>query len=534
MKRITIYLCLTVLAAALGGCEKFLERSAQDLYLPTTTEDYANILRGESYFPKILSKYIHVAMMTDDVEWFDINKHAGFDVSSYTPDSRYLTYLSSYTWQQEIEDQYFSDEAYNFLYKQAQIAILCLENVESSRGTEAEKEILRGQASFIRAFSYLMLANLYAAPYGKSQPSDPCVPIKTESTPSTGKFARSTMQQVYDQILGDIATALADLEGKDEMILNPYEIRYSAALVLAVRTALYMEKWDDVIKYGQMFIDLGEHPLYDMSTMTAAVNNTSQNPDATIINFINFNNKEATWIFGERSGSSSVYNGFLNFMGFACGGYRVSGPKPVVSTSGGSATYAEGDPTGTFIGIYDYDFATQQGDRRLPYWFMRPVWKYNSYAAKISNYVPLKFDYKDEQYRGEFSLRAGEVYISMAEAYARKSSPDAGQAISLLNQLRSKRISPYTALAEQDFASPDALVEFIWEERRRELCMEELHRWWDLRRTTQPRIEHRVDGRLWVLEQNDPAYILNFPASERIYNGDVLVGNPRPDRLSTN
>lgn len=511
-----------------AGCGDFLERSAQDLYIPATTEDYANILRGESYFNEILAKYDHVAMMTDDVQWFDINYHAGFDVSQYGTDTRFMKFRDSYTWQKETENVYFEDGAYQFLYKQAQVANICLENVEESRGTRQEKETLRGQASFIRAFAYLMLANIYAPPYNRSQPGDPCVPVKLSSTPSTGKYARENMETVYGLILSDIQTALEDL--KDKEIGSIYEVGYPAALILAMRTALYMEDWDAAIRYGEDFLASGEYPLLDITAETKATNSSTQSADTEVKNFVSARNSEIAWAFGGWMGyPSSNYVTLFNFLNNSCGGYRVDGPLPVI-TSGTSVKYAEGDAAGTFIGIFDYDFATKQGDRRLPYWFMRPLWRYNSMVSKISNYVSLKFDYNDGEINSAFTFRTGEVYITLAEAYARKPSPDAAAALRYLNALREKRIAPYTALQTWDFADTGELVEFVWEERRRELCMEELHRWWDLRRTTQPRIVHRIDGLTWTLEEGDPAYTLNFPAAEREYNGATLGGNHRNER----
>ena len=44
------------------------------------------------------------------------------------------------------------------------------------------------------------------------------------------------------------------------------------------------------------------------------------------------------------------------------------------------------------------------------------------------------------------------------------------KAIEYLNSLRSKRINPYTSLGVSDFTTNDALVQFCWDERRRELC----------------------------------------------------------------
>ena len=529
----SIYVILIILVAGLmtTACDKFLERSAQDLYIPTLTEDYADILRGESYFQELLLKYHLVALMTDDVEYLDFNKHVGFQFTSVALDSRIPSYIDAYRWKAEIEAPNTPDAAYQYLYKQAQIANIVLENLEGSKGTAEEKELLRGQASFIRAFSYLMLANIYAKPYALAQSGDPCIPIKLESTPSTDPYPRSTFKQVYSLILSDISTAIADLKDKD--VPNIYEVNYPAALVLAMRTALYMEDWDNAIKYGEEFIGLGKYSLMDITGYTKATNSTTQGPDAAVTNFISRINPEIAWVFGSSTGMSERnYTTMLNFMNLAAGGFRVSGPKTV-----GGTNYAEDQSTreGTLIGIFDYDFTANVGDHRLPYWFMRPLWRSNTYCSRISNYLSFKYDYStyepaNVRFAGNFAFRLGEVYITLAEAWARKPSPDAGKAVGYLNDLRVKRISPYTNLAVGDFAGNGALVEFIWEERRRELCMEELHRWWDLRRTTRPRIVHKVNDETWVLEENDPAYTLNFPLSERLYSGTVLGSNPRPER----
>jgi hypothetical protein len=131
--------------------------------------------------------------------------------------------------------------------------------------------------------------------------------------------------------------------------------------------------------------------------------------------------------------------------------------------------------------------------------------------------------------------RTAEVYLNLAEAHARKASGVSSEAIGLLNRLRVCRIksAQYRDLTAADFADKQQLVEFIWEERRRELCFEEAIRWWDLRRQGMPRIEHRLllnntEYETYVLEQGSPNYTLAIPRSESDYN-DVITGNRRVD-----
>ena len=56
----------------------------------------------------------------------------------------------------------------------------------------------------------------------------------------------------------------------------------------------------------------------------------------------------------------------------------------------------------------------------------------------------------------------------------------------------------------------EALIAEILNERARELTFEG-HRWFDLRRTTRPRIEKLLGGKTYILEQDDARYTLPIP-----------------------
>ena len=76
-----------------------------------------------------------------------------------------------------------------------------------------------------------------------------------------------------------------------------------------------------------------------------------------------------------------------------------------------------------------------------------------------------------------------------------------------------------------DFASKDALVQFIWDERRRELSYEENMRFWDMRRQGMPAQTHYVYTNIdtymtYELPQGSPNYVLPIPPSELNYNDD--------------
>ena len=66
------------------------------------------------------------------------------------------------------------------------------------------------------------------------------------------------------------------------------------------------------------------------------------------------------------------------------------------------------------------------------------------------------------------------------------------------------------------------LVTEILNERAGEVAFEG-HRWFDLRRTTRPRIEKVVNsGQTVIIEQDDPRYTLRIPQSATNANPDLM------------
>ena len=104
-----------------------------------------------------------------------------------------------------------------------------------------------------------------------------------------------------------------------------------------------------------------------------------------------------------------------------------------------------------------------------------------------------------------------EAYLNMAEACAML---DDAEACDWLNQLRRNRIGQYVDMQY----SGEELINEIREERRKELCLEG-HRWFDLRRTTRPRMVKVLQGKTYILEQDDPRYTIPIPR-------DAIAANP--------
>ncbi len=479
-----------VLPLLLCSCEDFLTQEAQDLVIPTTVAQYKEILQGDGYFKSLQSNLFWTEFLTDNMT---------IDGTGSTKPSPMLdTYREIYQWQAEIENDQWSDPLYAYLATQALPATVCLEDLDKMTGTETEREILRGQASFHRALAYFYLANFYGPAYNEAKSSDPCIPMTLTATVSPGSYPRKSVGEVWGQIRKDAETAVEALEGKS--IPTTFEINYKAALLLAARVALFMEDYDAAIKYGEKLIEQ-QAPLYDL---TASI---------TADDYI--------------SPYSTQYEGIIdsNEKLFTFGGSDILGIWLVdVSTLQVSMTFCVSNENG-LLSLYD-----RTNDLRFAYYFVDPdpsAMTMMMWPAKTVAYQPGKHTESNIYY--SMSMRSAEIYLTLAEAYARKDSPENDRALGYLNTLLRNRILNYTDLTAADFSSQEALVEKIWEERRKELCFEEAHRWWDMRRCGQKGFTRKwLDGD-YVIADKDPAFTLNFPKTERDFDPG-LGSNVRPER----
>lgn len=89
------------------------------------------------------------------------------------------------------------------------------------------------------------------------------------------------------------------------------------------------------------------------------------------------------------------------------------------------------------------------------------------------------------------------------------------------SQLMRKRYTPEAYDKKENAVNvmdKNALISEILNERARELAFEG-HRWFDLRRTTRPRMVKVLQGKTYILEQDDPRYTIPIPR-------DAIAANP--------
>ncbi len=528
MKQLYKVLCVICIMGLLTSCGDFLERSSQNLIIPNKVSHFKELLQGEAYFKDLFNCTAWIQFMTDDAEFQEgysrssINQYSATNINYYG---------AAYTWQQEIENANFTDVAYLYLYKQIKVANICIDGLKNVEGGDEEREIILGQAYFTRAMGYFYLANLYAQAYNEANPGDLCVPLILDENISTNEAPRATIEQVWGQMKSDIKMAIDYL--KDKKTGNIYTIGYKAALLLGSRIHLFTGDWETTIHYGESLLEL-QPQLMDISKETKATKAYYFSGSSAVINFYNPNNLEIIWNFNETPiYSLYTYYGLLSATGIDNLGYWLA-----VS----SQTNYSGQKS--LISMYDADLKTKTGDRRLLYWFIPPSNRTSAaYVTNFNTYKSLKYDIEDGNKQMLLQcFRTGEIYVSLAEAYARRNAAgDAEKSISYLNRLRRNRINPYTELVMANFKTNEELIQFCWDERRRELCFEECHRWWDMRREGQKSVIHNYNEGgtignkfdLYTLKEKDPSFTLNFPLAERSLSPSMPT-NARPQRNANN
>ena len=129
-------------------------------------------------------------------------------------------------------------------------------------------------------------------------------------------------------------------------------------------------------------------------------------------------------------------------------------------------------------------------------------------------------------------LRLSEAYLNYAEAMAMLGNEGMADATAALNTLREMRFDPED-FEEEEFDSQQELIEFIRDERRRELCFEG-HRWFDLRRWGMPALTHKwyddsETTSTYSLEEGDLLYAVPIP-DEALQSNGSLVQNELPSK----
>ena len=304
-----------------------------------------------------------------------------------------------------------------------------------------------GQAKFLRAITHFELLIHFARPYqftsGATHPGIPYreVGIDTQAEiDSESSRGRNTVAECYTKIISDLNDA-------ENLITNTTKSKASKNAAIAFKTRVYLHKrdWDNVIVEGNKLSGLALTP----------------NPGDPFVTASNLTNVESIFSINHASTMNPGVNAALASQ------YKR---RLLVSISP----------------IIWNDPSWLSDDKRRA----EGVLVFTSAGRKYTN------KYKDDVTYTDAApvIRYAEVLLNMAEAHARKNSPDLTESLNLLNRVRNRSLANVStqAYTSSSFANATALVGAILKERRIEFLMEG-RRWQDIHRL-QGDTMHPIDG----------------------------------------
>ena len=456
MRKYIVY--IGVLLLTLGGCGDFLEEQSEDLTYAINCADLEELLVGGGYATRRGEKTgvtlnVKSATSGDYFPWLHVMDDdvtelvEGAEPSSSSGDSR-KKLGAYYRWDKDPchdGDAFYSDPSWIALYTHIGVTNAVLDKVEVfTDDAEADRNRVKGQALFLRAYYYFYLVNFYGKPYSDiTSAEDPGVPLKTFAYIDDRYWGRATVKEVYDQIVSDLIGAIRCLE--DVTPKSYYWIGPNAARLLLSRVYCYMGKWelvpglcDTIMQQNYMLFDAIVNATKDRTSEVSLVFKGS--PE--IIFTMGSNNRGT--IFSSNTGSLSLFKVTDELYDlYDIGDYR----RDLLFQSSKSGNISP-----------RYDGAKRADDPKNP-------------TGPTTYFGP------DGNISDIFTFRLPEAYLNLAEALAM--TGDEARARTILQELREKRIAPEAVGTVTE--SGEELIEFIREERRRELCFEG-HRWLDLRR----------------------------------------------------
>lgn len=179
-----------------------------------------------------------------------------------------LTAGNMYTWSDKIYAATDEDADWNNLYQQLYICNTIVSDVMTSKGgTEQQKQGVLSAALVHRAFIYFTLVNLYGKQYdAATAASDPGVPLVLEPRFFTD-LTRGSVQKVYDQIKADLNRALPGLPDLPDFNSNPSK---AAAYGIMARVCLHTREFAEAERNANLALAL-KNTLIDLRTYANSV-----------------------------------------------------------------------------------------------------------------------------------------------------------------------------------------------------------------------------------------------------------------------
>ena len=511
MKYLKIFAVSLLSASALVSCESQLDVENMGGYVSSEEKQKVveaipeRIDASVAGVPAALNQYMLFGTRHNDFGYPSIMlmlDHRGQDLVGLDVGYNWYSYYEDYS---DVDYSYYMvNLIWQPLYKQVKAANEITALIPSDTPDDALKFDLAQGLAF-RAFAYFNLAQLFQFTY-KGHETDPCVPLITEANADAAAAngcARSTVQEVYDQIMSDLNTAVTLLSGNPTVRADKRYVDECVVRGLRARVELVMNDWDAAAADAQYVIaNSGATPLSQAEASVPGFN------DLAAANML--------WGVLIEETDRVVTSGIVNFpshMGSLCYGYSTAGAwrkvnvklyNSIPATDVRKNWFLDASKKSAGLTTAQQAYVTQNG---APAYTQVKFAPYGGVVGTSTNAsdVPL--------------MRIEEMYLILAEAQAMGSAGASTGAATLQSFVSTYRDPSYTFSG----ASATAVQEEVWQQRRVELYGEGQSYFDSLR--LNKGIDRRGGGYdeayVFVIPAGDPCQIYPIPMSE--INANPLI-----------
>lgn len=224
------------LSAHLFSCSKILdEKSNESITTVTGIKDLEAILRNT-----MLVNELGLSLADLGADDYLLSNSAFANMG--------INYQNGYKWDGETQLNGWGP-AYTAVYS-ANFVLQEMDRIID--GSVQQRQLLRGQALFIRALTFFQLSQIYCKPYTETAGADPGLPLRM--TPNIEeKITRSTLAATYDRIFTDLNEAITLLDPKSP---TPNVPSKAACFGLLARIYLSMRMYTEAENNAQKYLDI--------------------------------------------------------------------------------------------------------------------------------------------------------------------------------------------------------------------------------------------------------------------------------------
>lgn len=387
----TLYSLLAVAALMLTSCEDFTDLQPKGKNLLTTTDQLEMLLNSE-----LRGCGSDMRQMAGDMIYAFSNVATTISQPVKTRNVIIWTYDEANM--DKMAELTTSDNDYSDFYGYiGTIANPILTKIDAATGTDAAKKQLKCEALTLRAWSFYMLVNKYAKAYNPTTAaSTPGIILMTEDKDIQTAQPKSTVEEVYTQILKDINEAI-ELDGLPDVAVNKMRFNKPAAYAVKALTLLNMQKWDEA-----------EEAAKQALAINSAVNDYNSSYQGTIQGLIG---GTYSVINRDKNGTDEDYflNGDLEF-------YNAYTPTTM-------ANFEEG-----------HAYKEKMGNMNMAYDYLMDA------GESMLGESGFNFTYDLNSRWNDGGLRSTQMYLAIAECETHKGNFDT--AMEYLDKVRINRIDP--------------------------------------------------------------------------------------------